>query len=102
MSESVREEKEFLLTVFGANPALRTIVVSLCKLYRYRDRSYRVIDRSDYKNVNIAIVDADDVEALAQWHDANNAQSAGSSKPAILMAPSSRSRSKWPMVGSIG
>ena len=34
----VREEKEFLLTVFGANPALRTIVASLRKLYRYRDR----------------------------------------------------------------
>ncbi len=85
MSESVREEKEFLLTVFGANPALRTIVVSLCKLYRYRDRSYRVIDRSDYKNVNIVIVDADDSRALAQWHEFNRAARGGSGKPAILV-----------------
>ena len=83
MSESAREEKEFLLTVFGANPALRTIVVSLCKLYRYRDRSYRVIDRSDYKNVNIAIVDADDARAMAQWNAIN--QGAGPGKPAILI-----------------
>ena len=85
MSESVREEKEFLLTVFGANPALRTIVVSLCKLYRYRDRSYRVIDRSDYKNVNIVIVDADDARALAQWREFNQAARADSGKPAILI-----------------
>jgi hypothetical protein len=35
MNGMVGEEKEFLLTVIGANPALRTIVVSLCKLYRY-------------------------------------------------------------------
>jgi len=85
MSESVREEKEFLLTVFGANPALRTIVVSLCKLYRYRDRSYRVIDRSDYKNVNIVIVDADDSHAVVQWHEFNQAARAASGKPAILI-----------------
>ena len=85
MSESVREEKEFLLTVFGANPALRTIVVSLCKLYRYRDRSYRVVDRNDYKNVNIVIVDADDSAALAQWREFNRAARADSGKPAILI-----------------
>ena len=85
MSEVVREEREFLLTVFGANPALRTIVVSLCKLYRYRDRSYRVIERSDYKNVNIAIVDVDDAHALAQWHEFNDAASTDPGKPAILI-----------------
>ena len=85
MSEVVREEKEFLLTVFGANPALRTIVVSLCKLYRYRDRSYRVIDRSDYKNVNIAIVDVDDAHALAQWYAFNDAAGTDPGKPAILI-----------------
>jgi len=66
MSEIARGEREFLLTVFGVSPALRTIVVSLCKLYRYRDRSYRVIERSDYKNVDIVIVDADDAKALAE------------------------------------
>ena len=53
MNGIVREEKEFLLTVIGANPALRTIVVSLCKLYRYRDRSYRVVVRGDYGRVDI-------------------------------------------------
>ena len=57
MSEVAREEKEFLLTVFGMNPALRTIVVSLCKLYRYRDRSYRVIERDQHRNADIIIVD---------------------------------------------
>ena len=85
MSEIVREEKEFLLTVFGANPALRTIVVSLCKLYRYRDRSYRVVELSDYKYVNIVIVDADDSSALARWHEFNHGKMADSRKPAILI-----------------
>ena len=85
MSEIVREEREFLLTVFGANPALRTIVGSLCKLYRYRDRSYRVIERSDFRDVNIVIVDADDAVALAQWNDVNDARNVDSGKPAILI-----------------
>jgi two-component system cell cycle response regulator len=85
MGEIVRGEREFLLTVFGANPALRTIVLSLCKLYRYRDRSYRVVERSDEKNVNIAIVDADDAHALAEWHEFNDTESADSGKPAILI-----------------
>ncbi|GMQ95570.1 MAG: hypothetical protein BMS9Abin14_017 [Gammaproteobacteria bacterium] len=85
MSEVVREEKEFLLTVFGMNPALRTIVVSLCKLYRYRDRSYRVIGRSDYAHVDIVIVDADDADALREWYDVNDAPGAALGKPAILI-----------------
>ncbi len=85
MSEIVREEKEFLLTVFGANPALRTIVVSLCKLYRYRDRSYRVVELNDYEYVNIVIVDADDPSALARWHKFNHGKTAYSGKPAILI-----------------
>ncbi len=85
MNGIVREEKEFLLTVIGVNPALRTIVVSLCKLYRYRDRSYRVVDRDDYEKVDIAIIDADDADALAEWHDVNNARGAGPGKPAILI-----------------
>ncbi len=85
MSEIVREEKEFLLTVFGMNPALRTVVVSLCKLYRYRDRSYRVIERSDYQKVDIVIVDVDDADALAEWHDVNDAQGAVPDKPSILI-----------------
>jgi hypothetical protein len=58
MNGIVREEKEFLLTVIGANPVLRTIVVSLCKLYRYRDRSYRVVERDNYEIVDIVIIDA--------------------------------------------
>ncbi len=85
MSEIVREEKEFLLTVFGVNPALRTIVVSLCKLYRYRDRSYRVIERSDYAQVDIVIVDADDADALGEWYDVSDARSVAPGKPAILI-----------------
>ncbi len=85
MSEIVREEKEFLLTVFGMNPALRTIVVSLCKLYRYRDRSYRVVERSDYEHVDIAIVDADDAHALGEWYDVNDARGTAPGKPAILI-----------------
>jgi twitching motility two-component system response regulator PilG len=85
MSEIVREEKEFLLTIFGMNPALRTIVVSLCKLYRYRDRSYRVIERSDYEHVDIVIVDADDADALGKWYDVNDARGAAPGKPAILI-----------------
>jgi len=83
MSDTLREEKEFLLTVFGVNPALRTIVVSLCKLYRYRDRSYRVVKRNDYGNADIAIVDADDADALAEWYRIDEAGSKG--KPVILI-----------------
>jgi len=85
MSRVVRGEREFLLTVFGANPALRTIVVSLCKLYRYRDRSYWVVERGNYENADIVIVDADDAGALAEWHDVSGAQGVESSKPAILI-----------------
>lgn len=85
MKEIVREEKEFLLTVIGANPALRTIVVSLCTLYRYRDRSYRVVVRGDYERVDIVIIDADDADALTEWYDINNARGAGPVKPAILI-----------------
>ena len=83
MSDALREEKEFLLTVFGVNPALRTIVVSLCKLYRYRDRSYRVIERKDLGSADIVIVDADDADALAEWYDMN--EGVGRGKPVILI-----------------
>jgi two-component system cell cycle response regulator len=85
MIEAVREEKEFLLTVFGMSPALRTIVVSLCKLYRYRDRSYRVIERDEYRNADIVIVDADDADALAGWYDIHDAFSDATGKPGILI-----------------
>lgn len=85
MSQIARGEKEFLLTVFGVNPALRTIVVSLCKLYRYRDRSYRVIERSDLESMDIAIVDADDTDALAGWYDMSGAHGDVPLKPAILI-----------------
>ena len=85
MNRTVREEKEFLLTVIGANPALRTIVVSLCKLYRYRDRSYRVVERGNYEKVDIVIIDSDDADALVEWYDVNNVRGAGPGKPAILI-----------------
>ena len=85
MSELVRGEREFLLTVFGMSPALRTIVVSLCKLYRYRDRSYRVVERSEFNNVDIVVVDADDANALAEWYDVNDAGGHRRGKPAILI-----------------
>lgn len=85
MSQVARGEREFLLTVFGVNPALRTIVVSLCKLYRYRDRSYRVIERGDYQSMDIAIVDADDSNALADWYDVSGAHADMPAKPAILI-----------------
>jgi twitching motility two-component system response regulator PilG len=85
MSQIARGEREFLLTVFGANPALRTIVVSLCKLYRYRDRSYRVVERGDFESMDIAIVDADDTDALAHWYDASGAHGDIPLKPAILI-----------------
>ena len=85
MSQMPRGEREFLLTVFGANPALRTIVVSLCKLYRYRDRSYRVIERGNYESMDIAIVDADDTVALAEWYDLSGARKEAPAKPAILI-----------------
>ena len=85
MNRTVREEKEFLLTVIGANPALRTIVVSLCKLYRYRDRSYRVVGRDNYEIVDIVIIDADDTDALVEWYDANDVGGAGPGKPVILI-----------------
>ena len=81
--DNLREEKEFLLTVFGMNPALRTIVVSLCKLYRYRDRSYRVIERGDLGHADIVIVDADDADALAEWYGMGG--NAGAGKPVILI-----------------
>jgi two-component system cell cycle response regulator len=85
MRKVVRGEREFLLTVFGANPALRTIVVSLCKLYRYRDRSYWVVERGEYEHADIAIVDADDARALAEWYDVNDARGVDADKPAILI-----------------
>jgi two-component system cell cycle response regulator len=85
MSKIVRREREFLLTVFGTNPALRTIVVSLCKLYRYRDRSYWVAERSEYENSDIAIVDADDAKAVAEWYDVDRERGVNSGKPAILI-----------------
>lgn len=85
MSDIAREEKEFLLTVFGMSPALRTIVVSLCKLYRYRDRSYRVIERKDHSDADIIIVDADDADALAEWYDVHDAQGDARVKPVILI-----------------
>lgn len=85
MIEAVREEREFLLTVFGMNPALRTIVVSLCKLYRYRDRSYRVIERSEHTDADIVIVDADDTDALAAWNDIHASQAERTDKPVILI-----------------
>ena len=85
MNGIVREEKEFLLTVFGENPALRTVVVSLCKLYRYRDRSCRVVVRDDYEKVDIVIIDADDSDALTEWYDINEARGADPAKPAILI-----------------
>ncbi len=85
MNGIVREAKEFLLTVIGANLALRTVVVSLCKLYRYRDRSYRVVERHDYEKVDIVIIDADDADALVEWYDANDVGGAGPGKPAILI-----------------
>lgn len=85
MSELVRGEREFLLTVFGMSPALRTVVVSLCKLYRYRDRSYRVVERSEFNNVDIVVVDADDANALAEWYDVNDAGGHRRGKPAILI-----------------
>lgn len=85
MNRMARGEREFLLTVFGANPALRTIVVSLCKLYRYRDRSYRVIERGDYDAMDIAIVDADDSHALAEWYDVSGVNGSVPAKPAILI-----------------
>jgi two-component system, cell cycle response regulator len=85
MSEIARGERQFLLTVFGANPALRTIVVSLCKLYRYRDRSYRVIAGGEYAHADIVIVDADDARALAEWRDKCEAREVEPEKPAILI-----------------
>jgi two-component system cell cycle response regulator len=85
MIEAVREEREFLLTVFGMNPALRTIVVSLCKLYRYRDRSYRVVERSQFGDADIVIVDADDSDALAAWQDIHGSQAGRFDKPVILI-----------------
>jgi two-component system, cell cycle response regulator len=85
MVENARGERQFLLTVFGANPALRTIVVSLCKLYRYRDRSYRVVERSDYAHADIVVVDADDNQALAQWNSDSAACGDGAGKPVILI-----------------
>ena len=65
--------------------ALRTIVVSLCKLYRYRDRSYRVVERSDYAHADIVVVDADDNQALAQWNSDSAACGDGAGKPVILI-----------------
>jgi len=67
------------------NPALRTIVVSLCKLYRYRDRSYRVVERREIADADIVIVDADDTEALAAWQDIDTSQADQPGKPVILI-----------------
>ena len=85
MNDRVPEEKEFLLTVFGLNPALRTVVVSLCKLYRYRDRSYRVIEPSGYLQADIVIVDADDENAVAEWRKSDGSDPG---KPAVLIGAS--------------
>jgi len=82
MSDRVPEEKEFLLTIFGLNQALRTIVVSLCKLYRYRDRSYRVVPPATHRQADIVIVDADDEQAMEQWRAVD---AEATSKPAVLI-----------------
>jgi twitching motility two-component system response regulator PilG len=82
MNSRSGEEREFLLTIFGFNPALQTIVVSLCKLYRYRDRSYRVVDPSGYPHVDIVVVDADDTQAITEWRKSDNGNPG---KPAVLI-----------------
>lgn len=62
---SERRPRQFAVTVLGTNRALQTIVVSLCRLYRYRDRIYRVVPHSLSLRAHIVIVDADDPAAIA-------------------------------------
>jgi twitching motility two-component system response regulator PilG len=59
-----RRPRQFAVTVLGTNRALHTIVVSLCRLYRYRDRIYRVVPHSLSLRAHIVIVDADDPAAV--------------------------------------
>ena len=81
MSEGGRA-REFNLAVLGTNKALHTIVVSLCKLYRFRGRAYRVIPPAHVSQADIVIVDADDNVAMSQWAELGVA---GSVKPSVFI-----------------
>ena len=59
-----RQPRPFAVTVLGTNRAMHTIVVSLCRLYRYRDRVYRVVPHSLSLRAHIVVVDADDPAAM--------------------------------------
>ena len=96
MNNLARGDREFLLTIFGPNPALRTIVVSLCKLYRYRDRSYRVVNSEGHAGADIVIVDADDAGAVSAWRSAE-VDSPG--KPAVLIGANFRDPAEQPSAG---
>ena len=66
-SRTERQPRQFAVTVLGTNRALHTIVVSLCRLYRYRDRVYRVVPHSLSVRAHIVTVVADDPAALAAF-----------------------------------
>lgn len=66
-AKAERAPRQFAVTVLGTSRALHTIVVSLCRLYRYRDRVYRVVPHSLSVRAHIVIVDADDPAALAAF-----------------------------------
>ena len=80
--KSSRTPRQFAITVLGTNRALQTIVTSLCKLYRYRDRIYRVVPHSLSLRAHIVIVDADDPVALEA---SQRLKAAKPDKPIVLI-----------------
>ncbi len=77
-----RQPRQFAVTVLGSNRALHTIVVSLCRLYRYRDRVYRVVPHTMSLRAHIVVVDADDPVAMAACERIRQARP---SKPMVFI-----------------
>ncbi|MDX1433667.1 MAG: response regulator [Gammaproteobacteria bacterium] len=70
--------------------------MSLCKLYRYRDRSYRVVNSEGYAGTDIVIVDADDPGAVSAWRSADDLHPG---KPAVLIGASFSDPAEQPRAG---
>jgi len=58
----------YSLSVFGLTATQRMVLASLCKLSRNRDITYDLPDSPAGRSVDIAIVDADDTEAVQDWN----------------------------------
>jgi two-component system, cell cycle response regulator len=62
-----RSTGAYSLRVFGLTATQRMVLASLCKLSQNREFSYSLPDSAGFSPADIAIVDADDQEAIASW-----------------------------------